>query len=142
MTGATNQPDIMKNILMLFLLLSGSILAQTKPEPAVPDAIVSVIEGVTSKQFVADTAFAALTKEDQTLLAKEPMANWSLMQDADKEMAFTNLVIGTRSYQLVISRLPKTDYPTATLLRYTTPKSKPEPIARGTLRPKEDEKAK
>ena len=140
--GVTHQLNRMKNVIILFLLLGGSSLAQTKPEAAVPAAVISVIEGLTSKRFVADTAFAALSKEDQTLLTKEPLANWSLMQDSDKEMAYSNLVIGTRSYQLVITRLPKTDYPTATLLRYTTPKSKPEPIARGTLQPKEEEKAK
>lgn len=100
--------------------------------------IVSVIEGVTSKHFVADTTFAALTEEDQTLLAKEPLANWGLLQESGKEMAYSNLVIGTRSYQLVITRPPRSDYPTATLLRYTTPQSKPEPIARGTLHPKEE----
>ena len=132
----------MKNALVLLLSLGGSAFAQTKPEVAVPAAIVSVIEGVTSKRFVADTVLVALSKEEQTLLAKEPLANWSLMQDLDKEMAYSNLVIGTRSYQLVITRPPKSDYPTAMLLRYTTPQSKPEPIVRGTLRPKEEEKEK
>ncbi len=133
----------MKTILVLFLLGHAAAIAQTKvPEVGVPAAVVSVIESVTSKRFVADTAFAALTKEDQTLLAKEPAANWSLMQDSGPEMAFSNLVVGTRSYQLVITRHPKTDYPTALLLRYSTPQSKPEPIARGTLRAKEEEKPK
>ncbi len=133
----------MKIVLVLFLLGHAAAIAQTKlPEAAVPATIVSVIEGVTSKRFVADTAFAALTKEDQTLLAKEPIANWSLMQDSSPEMAYSNLIIGTRSYQVVVTRYPKTDYPTVLLLRYTTPQSKPEPIARGTLRAKEEEKPK
>ena len=132
----------MNRLLTLFLLMGGSTIAQTKPEAPVPAAIVSVIEGLTSKRFVADTAFAALSKEDQTLLAEEPMANWSLLQEPSKEMAYSNLIVGTRSYQLVITRPPKSDYPTATLLRYTTPKSKPEPIARGSLQPKAEEKEK
>ena len=130
----------MNRLCALFLLLGGSAIAQTKPDVAVPSPIVSVIEGLTSKRFVADTAFAALSKEDQTLLAKEPIANWSLLQEQTKEMAYSNLIVGTRSYQLVITRPPKSDYPTATLLRYTTPQSKPEPIARGSLQPKAEEK--
>lgn len=132
----------MKGLITLFLLAGGSVIAQTKSEASVPPAIVSIIEGITSKRFVADTAFAALSKEDQTLLAKEPIANWGLLQEQSKEMAYSNLIIGTRSYQLVITRPPKSDYPTATLLRYTTPQSKPEPIARGSLQPKAEEKAK
>ena len=132
----------MNRLLALFLLIGESVTAQTKPEASVPPAIVLVIEGVTSKRFVADTTFASLSKEDQTLLAKEPVANWSLLQEPSKEMAYSNLVVGTRSYQLVITRPPKSDYPTATLLRYTTPQSKPEPIARGFLQPRIVEKAK
>ncbi len=130
----------MNQLVALFLLSAGSAIAQSKPEASVPLAIVSVIEGLTSKRFVADTAFATLSKEDQTLLAKEPIANWSLLQEQTKEMAYSNLIVGTRSYQLVITRPPKSDYPTATLLRYTTPQSKPEPIARGSLQPKAEEK--
>lgn len=130
----------MNHLVALFLLSAGSAIAQSKPEASVPLAIVSVIEGLTSKRFVADTAFATLSKEDHTLLAKEPIANWSLLQEQTKEMAYSNLIVGTRSYQLVITRPPKSDYPTATLLRYTTPQSKPEPIARGTLQPKAEEK--
>ena len=38
------------------------------------------------------------------------------------------------SYQLLITKAPKDEYLTATLLRFITFKSKPEPIARGTLR--------
>lgn len=132
----------MNRLITLFLLAGSSAIAQTKSEPAVPPAIVSVIEGLTSKRFVADTAFAALSKEDQTLIAKEPIANWSLLQEPSKEMAYSNLIVGTRSYQLVITRPPKSDYPMATLLRYTTPQSKPEPIARGSLQPRAEEKAK
>jgi hypothetical protein len=132
----------MNRLLILFLLIGESAIAQTKPEASVPSAIVSVIEDLTSKRFVADTAFAALSKEDQTLLAKEPIANWGLLQEQTKKMAYSNLIIGTRSYQLVITRPPKSDYPTATLLRYTTPQSKPEPIARGSLQPRIEEKGK
>lgn len=132
----------MKAILALFLLAGGSAIAQTKSNVAVPATIVSVIEGITNKQFVADTVLTALTKEDEAVLAKEPVANWGLLQESSKEMAYSNLVVGTRSYQLVVTRLPKTDYPTATLLRYTTPQSKPEPIARGSLHPREEEKPK
>ncbi len=76
------------------------------------------------------------------MLAKEPIANWGLAQESGKEMVYYNLVIGTRSYQLVIMRAPKAVFPTATLLRFATPKSKPEPIARGTLKPKGEEKPK
>ena len=46
----------MKIVLVLFLLGHAAAIAQTKlPEAAVPATIVSVIEGVTSKRFVADT---------------------------------------------------------------------------------------
>lgn len=128
---------------MLPLLMMGvAAIAQTKPATLTPPSVVTVIEGVTGKHFVPDTAFAALSEEDQTLLAKEPVANWGLIQESGKDMAFSNLVVGTRSYQLVISRPPKSSHPTAMLLRYTTPQSKPEPIARGTLQPKTEEKPK
>lgn len=125
------------------LLLMGTLAAaQSKSVPSTPPSVISVIEGISGKRFVPDTAFTALSEQDEALLAKEPMANWGLLQESGKEMAYSNLVIGTRSYQLVITRPPRSSYPTATLLRYTTPQSKPEPIARGTLQPKVDEKAK
>ena len=119
-------------------LMSASALAQTKPASATPPAIISTIEGITDKHFLPDTAFAALSEEDLTLLAKEPIANWGLAQESGKEMVYYNLIIGTRSYQLLIVRPAKAPFPTATLLRFTTPQSKPEPIARGTLKPKEE----
>ncbi|WP_420149843.1 hypothetical protein [Spirosoma sp.] len=120
------------------LLLSLMALAQTKTTaPATSTAVVSVIEGVTGKHFQPDTAYAALSEEDETLLAKEPVANWSLLQESGN-MTYSNLVVGTRSYQLVIIKPAKTGVLTATLLRFATAKSKPEPIARGTLQPKEE----
>lgn len=126
----------------LFTTLAGvligiSINAQTKPVPT-PASIISAIESVTGKRFVPDTTFAALSEEDETLLAKEPIANWGLLQESGDNMAYSNLVIGTRSYQLVILRPAKTGIPKATLLRFVTAQSKPEPIARGVLQPKED----
>ncbi|GAB2585613.1 hypothetical protein [Spirosoma areae] len=134
----------MKKLLNLLplLLVTLSAAAQTKPASPTPPSVVSVVQGITGKQFLPDTAYVALSEEDETLLVKEPIANWGLAQESGKDMLYYNLVIGTRSYQLVILRLPKTEFPTATLLRFTTPKSKPEPIARGTLKPKEGEKPK
>ncbi|RRB04023.1 hypothetical protein [Larkinella rosea] len=126
-------------ILMSWLLMSVSAPAQTKPTPP---AVVTAIEGITGKHFLPDTAFAALSEEDVALLAKEPVANWGLPQAAEKEMTYYNLVVGTRSYQLIILKAPKAAFPTATLLRFTDPKAKPEPIARGTLKPKGEEKPK
>lgn len=131
-----------RNLLPLLLLVSASVIAQNKPALTTPPSVVSLVEGITSKRFLPDTAFAALTKEDETVLAKEPVANWGLPQESANEMVYYNLVVGTRSYQLVIVRLPKAAFPTATLLRFTNPKSKPEPIARGTLRPAAEEKPK
>ncbi|AQG81501.1 hypothetical protein [Spirosoma montaniterrae] len=127
---------------LLLLLLAGSATAQTKPGLTTPPSVVSLISGITTKQFQPDTAFAALSKEDETLLAKEPVANWGLPQTSGDNMTYYNLVVGTRSYQLVVKRLPKSDYPTATLLRYTTPQSKPEPIAQGVLKSEEAGKTK
>ena len=124
------------------LLLGVSAAAQTKPALSTPPSVVSVVEGVTGKHFQPDTAFAALSEEDETLLVKEPIANWSLLQESGKEMTYSNLVIGTRSYQLLILKSAKDLFPKATLLRYITPQSKPEPIARGILKPKGDEKPK
>lgn len=121
-----------------FGLLSLPVLAQTKPTSATASSVVSMIEDITAKQFLPDTAYAALSEEDQTLLAKEPIANWGLAQESGKEMVYYNLIIGTRSYQLVVVRPEKAPFPTATLLRFTTPQSKPEPIAHGTLKPKEE----
>lgn len=128
-------------ILVLWLAVS-SVFAQTKPATPTPPSVVSAIEGVSGKRFQPDTSFAALSDEDITLLANEPIANWGLLQESGKYMTYSNLVVGTRSYQLLIARSPKDEFPTATLLRFTTPKSKPEPIARGTLKPKLDEKPK
>ncbi|MVM31837.1 hypothetical protein GO755_17445 [Spirosoma sp. HMF4905] len=137
-----------KSLTVLSLLLMGVLAAaQTKPTSSTtttptPPTVISVIESVSGKQFLPDTAFAALSEEDETLLTKEPIANWGLLQESGPSMAYSNLVIGTRSYQLVITRQPKEVFPKAMLLRFTTPKSKPEPIARGTLKPKADEKLK
>lgn len=130
----------MKRILLgLFSFLGGtSVIAQTKPVSPTPASVVSTIEGITAKRFLPDTAFVALSEEDQTLLTKEPIANWGLAQESGQEMVYYNLIIGTRSYQLVIVRPAKSAFPTATLLRFITPQSKPEPIARGTLKPKEE----
>ena len=134
----------MKNAhnILLLTLFALPVLAQTKPAATTPPAIVSVVEGVTGKQFVPDTTYAALSDEDATLLAKEPRANWDLPREANKYMTYSNLIVGTRSYQLVVAHAPKDEFPTATLLRYTTPQSKPEPITRGILKPKVVEKTK
>jgi len=128
--------------IVALLLLGVSAMAQTKPATATPPSVVSVIEGVSGKRFLPDTAYAALSDEDEALIAKEPLANWGLLQESSRYISYSNLVIGTRSYQLLIAKSPKEEFPVATLMRYTTPKSKPEPIARGTLKPKVDEKAK
>ena len=97
-------------LIVLSLLLTGaSVSAQTK---STPPAVVKAIEGVTGKNFQPDTAFAALSEEDETLLAKEPVANWGLPQAAENDMSYYNLVIGTRSYQLVILKAPKAVFPT------------------------------
>lgn len=131
----------MKNLFSLLplLLLSWFSVAQTK---TTPPAVISVIEGVTGKQFLSDTAYTALSEEDVTLLAKEPLANWDLPRENGKYIMYSNLIVGTRSYQLLITKLPKDEFSSAQLIRYETPKSKPEPIARGTLKPKAVEKAK
>lgn len=127
---------------LAFLAVSASVSAQTKPGPSKPSAVVTTIEGITNKHFESDTVFAALSAEDETVLAKEPVANWGLPQESQKDMTYYNLVVGTRSYQLIIVKQPKAVFPTATLLRFTDPKAKPEPIARGLLKPKGEEKAK
>lgn len=124
------------------LLMGVSVAAQTKPATLTPPSIVSAVEGITGKRFLPDTTFAALSEEDETLLGKEPIANWGLAQESGKEMIYYNLVIGTRSYQLVVTKGAKDVFPTALLLRFPTPKSKPEPIARGSLQPKVEEKPK
>ncbi|WP_338872161.1 hypothetical protein WBJ53_27255 [Spirosoma sp. SC4-14] len=130
----------MKRLVVIPLLMMGaSITAQNTPPATTPPAVVSVIESVTGKQFQPDTAYAALTKEDASLLAEAPVANWGLAQESGN-MVYYNLIIGTRSYQLLVMRPPRSSYPTATLLRFTTPKSKPEAIARGLLRPAKEEK--
>ncbi|WP_461087861.1 hypothetical protein [Spirosoma gilvum] len=133
----TQLVNVIYGIIGLWLLEMPSASAQNKSTATAPPSIVSVIESVSGKHFVPDTVFASLSDEDETLLSKEPIANWSLMQESG-EMAYSNLVIGTRSYQLVIRRPPRSSYPTATLVRYTTPKSKPEPIVRGSLQAKEE----
>ena len=125
----------------LLTLLSLPVLAQTTPTKVTPPAVVSVISSITGKQFMPDTAYAALSTEDETLLRTQPTANWGLPQESG-EMVYYNLVVGTRSYQLVVVRPPKSDYPAATLLRFATPKSKPEPIAKGTLRPEAEKPSK
>lgn len=134
-----NRRKIMQRlfILVVWFLVSINASAQTK-SASTPASIISVIENVTGKRFVPDTTYSALSEEDETLLAKEPVANWGLLQESGNNMAYSNLVIGTRSYQLVILRPAKTGIPTATLLRFVTAQSKPEPIARGVLQPKED----
>lgn len=131
---------IMNKLFTLLMCLCAvvSTFGQTKPAVTTPPAVVSVIEGVSGKHFEPDTVFSALSEEDETLLAKEPIANWSLLQESGKYITYSNLVVGTRSYQLLIAKAPKDEFPTATLMRYTTPKSKPDPIARGMLKPKPD----
>ncbi|MBO0938327.1 hypothetical protein J2I47_17380 [Fibrella sp. HMF5335] len=121
---------------LLLTLMALPVLSQNKPASTTPPAVVSVVEGLTGKQFVPDTSYTALSAEDATLLAKEPRANWDIPRESGKYMTYSNLVVGTRSYQLLIAKAPKDEFATATLLRYATPKSKPEPIARGTLKPK------
>ncbi|GAB3920978.1 hypothetical protein [Larkinella terrae] len=125
-------------VLIIILLLAGlSAAAQNKSASTTPPVIVSAIEGITDKHFQPDTTYAALSEEDETILAKQPVANWGLPQESGG-MTYYNLVIGTRSYQLLITKSPKAVYSTAMLLRFTDPKAKPEPIARGTLKPKEE----
>ncbi len=118
----------------------GSTTAQIKPGSITLTGINSIIASVSGKQFLPDTTFAALTEDDKNLLAQEPIANWGLAQESGPYLTYYNLIIGTRSYQLLIVKTPKAEFPTATLLRFTTPKSKPEPIARGVLKPKIEEK--
>ncbi|GAB3258596.1 hypothetical protein GCM10027347_22020 [Larkinella harenae] len=127
----------MKTGFLLLLLTGASVMAQTKPAGTTPPAVVSTIEGVTNKKFQPDTAYATLSDEDQKVLAKEPVANWGLPQESGA-MTYYNLVVGTRSYQLLITKSPKAEFSTATLLRFSDPKAKPEPIARGTLKPREE----
>ena len=125
-------------IILITLVTGGAAVAQTKPAATTPPAIVSLVEGVTGKDFQPDTTYTAWSEEDKTLLANEPVANWGLPQESGNNMMYYNLIIGTRSYQLIVVKSPKASLPTATLLRFTDPKSKPEPIARGTLKPKEE----
>lgn len=127
---------------ILAMLLTGvSAVAQTKPTseaklPAsTPPSVVSVVESVTGKRFQPDTTYAALSADDTKTLMEQPTANWSLPQDSGK-MTYYNLVVGTRSYQLIVLPASKSGGPSATLLRFKDPKAKPEPIARGTLSPK------
>jgi len=129
----------MRYYLLFFfgLLLHYSTSAQTKPTPPV---IIKVIEGVTDKLFTPDTTFSALSPEDETVLAKQPVANWGVPQESGKNMTYYNLVIGTRSYQLVLTKAAEAEFPQALLLRFLNPQSKPEPIARGVLKPKEGKK--
>jgi hypothetical protein len=126
-------------ILFALLLVSFSVAAQSK---TTPPTIVSLIEGVTGKEFKPDTVYATLSKEDIDILGKEPIANWSLPQASGDQMMYHNLVVGQKSYRLVIIKQPQISLPTAMLLRYPTAQSKPETIARGTLSPKEPAKAK
>jgi hypothetical protein len=133
----------MNRLLSLFTLtlVSLSAVAQTKTE-ATPPAIVSLIEGITGKEFKPDTAYSTLSKEDVDILTKQPVANWSLPQPSGDQMMYQNLIVGQKSYRLVIIKQPQISLPTAMLLRYPTAESKPETIARGTLSPKEQQKAK
>jgi hypothetical protein len=118
-----------------------SATAKTKPSSTTLPSLNSIITSVSGKQFLPDTTFAALSEDDKTLLAEEPIANWGLAQESGPYLTYYNLIIGTRSYQLLIVKTPKAEFPTATLLRFTTPKSKPEPIARGVLKPRVAEKS-
>lgn len=122
------------------LLVGTATFGQSSPPQPTPPAVVSAIEGVTGKRFVPDTAYAALSDEDKAILAKAATPNWSLAQESGG-MTYHNLVVGSRSYQLVIIKPPKDEFARATLIRYTDPKAKPEPIARGSLRPKAADKA-
>jgi len=133
----------MKRWLIFSTLLLPALVAtaQNKGSVSTPPAVVSLISGITDKHFLPDTAFVSLTDQDENLLVKESVANWSLPQESGN-MTYYNLVSGTRSYQLIVTRPPKSAYPTAMLLRYETPKSKPEPIARGTLRTDAEVKSK
>lgn len=128
--------------MVLSLLMGASVSAQTKPASSTSTPVVSVIEDVTGKHFQPDTAYATLSNEDNDVLAKAPVANWGLPQESGKYITYYNLIVGTRSYQLLVAKSPKDGQSTATLLRFTNPKSKPEPIARGLLTPKENEKLK
>lgn len=128
--------------LCLFLLTALSATAQTKSAATTPPVVVSLISGITDKQFTPDSTFDALSKEDEAVLTKEPVANWGLAQTVGDNMTYYNLVVGTRSYQVVVRKLPKSEFPTATLVRYTTPQSKPETLAQGTLRPEAEKKPK
>ena len=84
------------------LLLSGlAATAQNKGSVSTPPAVISLISGITDKQFRPDTAFVALSDQDETILAKETVANWSLPQESGN-MTYYNLVSGTRSYQLIV----------------------------------------
>jgi len=125
--------------LLPLLLLSWYSMAQSKPATT-PPAVVSVIEGVSGKQFVADTSYKALSDEDVSVLSKAPLANWDLPRENGKFVMYSNLVVGTRSYQLLMVKQPKDEFASAQLIRYETPTSKPEPIARGILKPKGAEK--
>lgn len=132
----------MKHVLVCLLALLPVLPATAQSGAAAnsPAAVVSAtIEAVTGKRFQADTTFAALSDEDVTLLAGQPAANWGLAQEAG-DMVYYNLVVGTRSYQLLVNRPAKTGFPVATLLRYSTPQSKPERLARGQLHPRTGEK--
>lgn len=129
-------------ILLPLVLVSWLSMAQTKTASTTPPSVVSVIEGVTGKHFLPDTVYAALSDEDEAVLAKAPLANWDLPRENGKYVMYSNLVVGSRSYQLLITKLPKDEFSSAQLIRYETPKSKPEPIARGTLKPKAAEKEK
>ncbi|MEZ0541051.1 hypothetical protein [Fibrella arboris] len=127
--------------LIIGLFTSQFLLAQTKPATT-PPTVVSVIEGVSGKQFVPDTTYSALSADDVAALGKAPLANWDLPRENGKYVLYSNLVVGTRSYQLVMTKVPKEEFPTAQLIRYETPTSKPEPIARGVLKPKGADKPK
>ena len=127
----------MKGFVVGLLLAGLSAAGQTKPAATTSPAVVSAIEGITNKHFQPDTVYATLSEEDQKVLAKEPIANWGLAQESGAT-TYYNLIVGTRSYQLLITKGPKDEFSKATLVRYSDPKAKPEPIARGMLKPKEE----
>lgn len=125
----------MKNILNAWLLLLSAVATAQPQSPVTPPAVVTVIEGVTGKRFEPDTAYATLSADDQTLLTSEPVANWGLAQISGPTMTYYNLVVGTRSYQLLVTKDPRESRPRAMLLRFRSPGAKPEAIARGILHP-------
>lgn len=125
-------------LFLISLLLTGVTFAQTKPAHTAPPALVTLIEGITSKTFTPDTTVAGLSDEDIAIVTKEPVANWSLPQSPSPQLSYQNLIVGKQSYRLVVVKTPQAALPVATLLHYTTADAKPSIMARGTLQPKEE----